>query len=471
MEDLLTAEYRTIEAVKGPLVFVRHARRAALGDLVTLEIPSNEIRSGQVIEASEKWTIVQLFGPSDRISPGTTWVKFAEEGAHIALSPLILGRIFSGSGEPLDSLPQVPPLERRDVHGSAINPVCRDLPTDFIQTGLSAIDGLNTLVRGQKLPIFSCPGLPAGEIAAHLISHACVPNEEGGFAVVFAAMGISSREARFYLETFESSGALEHSVIFMNLADDAVIERLLTPRFALAAAEYLAFDRNMHVLVVLCDMTHYCNALREVSSSREEIPGRRGYPGYLYTDLAGIYERAGRIKGRSGSVTQIPILTMPDDDITHPVPDLTGYITEGQIVLDRRLHRKGIFPPIQVLPSLSRLMDRGIGEGRTREDHRPLADQLYACYARGTDQRRVASIIGEEALNETDRMFLRFAEDFERGFVGQGVESRSISKTLDLGWRLLAALPEAELVRVSKDLIRRYGAGGEEHGWTENQQT
>jgi len=463
MKDLLAAEYKTIESVKGPLIFIRRPERAALGDLVTIYVEKEDARSGQIIEISEKYAVAQVFGPTGRINPDTTVVRFAEEGARINLSPLILGRALTGAGEPSDGLPHPPPFERRDIHGSAINPVRRDMPRDFIQTGVSAIDGMNTLVRGQKLPIFSGAGLPANEIATHIIANAGVQKEGEEFALVFAAMGITSREADYFMEAFTTSGAIEHSVVFLNLADDPVIERLLTPRFALTTAEYLAFDLDMQVLVVLTDMTHYCNALREVSSSREEIPGRRGYPGYMYTDLAGIYERAGRIIGRKGSVTQLPILTMPDDDITHPVPDLTGYITEGQIVLDRGLSRKGVFPPINVLPSLSRLMDHGIGKNRTREDHRQWSDQLYMCYARGMEQRRVASIIGEEGLSEMDRSYMSFADKFEEVFLGQGDQSRTITETLEAGWRLLSTLPETELVRISREFIAKYSPKKEQN--------
>lgn len=456
--DLLYRDYRSIESVRGPLVFVRAARNTALGDLASLYLSEGDIRTGQIIEVSEKYAVVQVFGKTERINPETTVIRFHEEGAKFDLSPLVLGRIFSGGGEPIDGLPPVPPLARRDVNGPAINPVRRDLPRDFIQTGLSAVDGLNTLVRGQKLPIFSGAGLPANEMANHIIGNAGVQRKDEKFALVFAGMGITSREADYFRSSFINSGAIERSVVFINLADDPVIERILTPRFALTVAEYLAFDMGMQALVVLTDMTHYCNALREVSSSREEIPGRRGYPGYMYTDLASIYERAGRIKGKTGSITQIPILSMPDDDITHPIPDLTGYITEGQIVLDRGLHRKGIFPPINVLPSLSRLMDRGIGLDRTREDHRQLADQLYMGYARGVEQRRVASIIGEEGLSETDRKYLRFADAFEKDFIHQGPESRTITGTLDAGWELLNILPESEWIRISRELIKKYSA-------------
>ncbi|MBI4666306.1 MAG: V-type ATP synthase subunit B [Nitrospinae bacterium] len=455
--DLLSRQFGTIDSVKGPLVFIRRAERAAQGDIVSIVIGEGDTRPAQIIEISEKWAVAQVFGPTGRINPDTTLVWFSEEGAKVDLSPLLLGRVFSGGGQPLDGLPKPPPMARRDINGSALNPTRRAMPKDFIQTGVSAIDGMNTLVRGQKLPIFSGAGLPANEIATMIIANAGVSGPGERFALVFAGMGITSREADYFKQAFEYSGAIEHSVVFLNLADDPVIERLLTPRFALTTAEYLAFDLGMQVLVALTDMTHYCNALREVSSSREEIPGRRGYPGYMYTDLAGIYERAGRIEGKVGSVTQLPILTMPDDDITHPVPDLTGYITEGQIVLDRGLSRKGVFPPINVLPSLSRLMDHGIGAGRTREDHRQWSDQIYMCYARGEEQRRVAAIIGEEGLSDMDRVYLKFAEAFEREFLNQGEISRSIEETLAEGWRLLSILPESELVRISRDNIQKYG--------------
>ena len=456
MKNLLVKEYRTIESVNGPLIFVKSALGTMMGDMVTIELADKSLRSGQVIELNKDVAVVQIFGVTDKVNPESTVVRFKGEGAMIDLSPLILGRLFTGGGEPDDSLGAVEPVLRRDINGNAINPVRRDSPVDFIQTGISSIDGMNTLVRGQKLPIFSGSGLPANEIAAHIITNAKVTKEGEKFALVFAGMGITSREDDFFRKTFESSGAIEHSVVFINLAEDPAIERLLTPRYALTVAEYLAFDLDMQVLVVLTDMTHYCNALREVSSSREEIPGRRGYPGYMYTDLASIYERAGRIKGLPGSITQLPVLTMPDDDVTHPIPDLTGYITEGQIILDRALHRKSIFPPIDVLPSLSRLMDSGVGKGRTREDQRQWADQLYMCYARGIEQRRVAAIIGEEGLSELDRHYLSFADEFERTFVHQVGDNRTILDTLNLGWELLGRLPESELIRIDKELIKKY---------------
>lgn len=460
MKDLFVREFRTIESVKGPLIFIKSTLGTMMGDMVTIELADKSLRTGQVIELNMDVAVIQLFGVTDKVSPESTVVRFREEGAKMDLSPLILGRVFTGSGEPNDNLGPVEPVLRRDIQGYAINPIRRNSPVDFIQTGISSIDGMNTLVRGQKLPIFSGSGLPANEIVAHIITNAKVTKEDEKFALVFAGMGITSREDEFYKKTFESTGAIEHSVVFINLAEDPAIERLLTPRYALTVAEYLAFDLDMQVLVVLTDMTHYCNALREVSSSREEIPGRRGYPGYMYTDLASIYERAGRIKGLPGSITQLPVLTMPDDDVTHPIPDLTGYITEGQIILDRALHRKAIFPPINVLPSLSRLMDSGVGKGRTREDQRQWADQLYMFYARGIEQRSVAAIIGEEGLTELDRRYLEFANAFERSFIHQGGDNRTMLDTLNLGWDLLNRLPETELVRISREMIKKYKPAG-----------
>ncbi len=456
MRDPLVREYRTIQSIRGPLLFTKRPPNVAAGDMVTILVDAGDKRDGQVIELNEKHAVIQVFGMTDRISPDYTLVRFKEESVKINLSPLCLGRVYSGGGEPIDDMPTPAPSKRSDVYGSAINPVSRDIPEDFIQTGVSAIDGLNTLVRGQKLPIFSCSGLPANELATMIMANAGTEQDHENFSIVFAGMGITSREADYFRRSFVQSGAVEHAVLFINLADDPVIERLLTPRFALTMAEYLAFDLGRHVLVVLTDMTNYCNALREISSAREEIPGRRGYPGYLYTDLAGIYERAGRIKGKKGSITQLPILTMPDDDITHPAPDFTGYITEGQIVLDRGLNRKGIFPPIEVLPSLSRLMDQGIGEGRTREDHRQVADQLYMLYARGVEQRRIASIIGEEGLTDMDRKYLEFADTFENEYLNQGTESRSITETLRISWKLMGDFSDPELIRLDKEYIAKY---------------
>jgi V/A-type H+-transporting ATPase subunit B len=459
MMDLLTREYGTLHSIAGPLLFVQGVRRVAIGEMVAILLPGGRERRGQVIEISERYAVIQVLESTVGISTAGTQIRFSESVARMALSPDILGRRFNGSGEPIDGLPEILPERWAGIIGSPINPVARDKPAHFIQTGLSTIDGLNTLVRGQKLPIFSGSGLPAKEIAAQILRQARVVGEATEFAIVFAAMGITFREASFFLEEFEKSGVSEHTVVFLNRADDPTIERLLTPRFALTAAEYLAFTHNRHVLVILTDMTNYCEALREIATAREEIPGRRGYPGYMYTDLATIYERAGRIKGRAGSVTQLPILTMPDDDITHPIPDLTGYITEGQIVLSRDLHRKGIYPPIDVLPSLSRLMNLGIGEGKTRADHRGVADQLYAFYAQGRDLRRLAAIVGEEGLTEPDKRLLQFAERFEQEFVNQGGEERSLEETLSLSWKLFGLLPRDRLTRIKPEFVQQFYQG------------
>ncbi len=472
--SLLTSEYRTVRSISGPLLFVEGVRRVSIGEMVSILLPQGGERRGQVIEISDRYTVIQVLEETTGISLKDTVLRFSESVARMALSPDILGRRFNGAGDPIDGLPAPLPEQWVGIIGSPINPVARDKPSHFIQTGISTIDGLNTLVRGQKLPIFSGAGLPAKEIAAQILRQAKVISPEGspdretadapteaGFAIVFAAMGITFREAAFFLDEFERSGVSEHTVVYLNLADDPTIERLLTPRFALTAAEYLAFTHHRHVLVILTDMTNYCEALREIATAREEIPGRRGYPGYMYTDLATLYERAGRIKGQPGSVTQLPILTMPDDDITHPIPDLTGYITEGQIVLSRDLHRKGIYPPIDVLPSLSRLMDLGIGEEKTRGDHRGVADQLYAFYAQGRDLRRLEAIVGEEGLTESDRRLLKFAEAFEQEFVNQGQEERSLKQTLNLGWNLLSLLPKGRLTRIKPEYIQRHYRGKE----------
>ncbi|MBI5379435.1 MAG: V-type ATP synthase subunit B [Nitrospirae bacterium] len=461
--NLLTREYQAVSGITGPLLFVERVPRARIGETVTILLPEGEKRRGQVIEVSRQHTVIQVLEATSGIGTRGTRIRFHEQVAMLDVSLEMLGRRFNGIGEPIDGLPPVIPQERREITGRVINPAARDKPSDWIQTGISAIDGLNTLVRGQKLPIFSGSGLPAHAIASQIFRHARVRGEEavagrrgGGFVVVFAAMGIPYREAAYFLEELDRSGAFEETVVFLNLAEDPAIERLLTPRCALTTAEFLAFTHGRQALVILTDMTNYCEALREIATAREEIPGRRGYPGYMYTDLASIYERAGRIRGRAGSVTLLPILTMPDDDLTHPIPDLTGYITEGQIVLSRDLHLKGVYPPIDVLPSLSRLMNLGIGAGKTREEHRGLADQLYACYAQGRDLRRLEAIVGEEGLTEADRRLLRFAEAFEREFVGQGDTARSIEETLDLGWRLLARFPRERLTRIPLELVERY---------------
>jgi V/A-type H+-transporting ATPase subunit B len=449
-------EYRTINQVAGPLIFVEKTEPVGYGELVTITLPDGSTKRGQVLDTSKDIVIVQVFEGTRGIDTGSA-VRFVGDIVRLNVSYDMLGRILSGSGDPIDGGPKIVPEERREIIGAAINPYAREYPREFIQTGISAIDGMNTLVRGQKLPIFSGSGLPHNDIALQIARQAKVRGEGEEFAVVFAAMGITNEEAQHFMKDFERTGALERAVVFLNLANDPAIERLLTPRMALTAAEFLAYEYDLHVLVILTDMTNYCEALREISAAREEVPGRRGYPGYMYTDLATIYERAGRIRGRKGTITQFPILTMPGDDITHPIPDLTGYITEGQIVLSRELHAKGIYPPINVLPSLSRLMKEGIGEGRTRDDHVQWNDQMYAAYAEGVDLRGLVAIVGEEALSERDRRYLRFADEFERRFVQQGrYEDRDIDYTLDLGWELLATLPEGELTKIERKYIEKY---------------
>lgn len=452
--SLMSTDYRTISYVTGPLVFVGSVQDIAYNEMVAIRMPDGSMRTGQVLEISGDTAVIQVFEGTQGIDVNSTEIRFLEEVAKIDVSVEMLGRVLNGAGKPIDGGPSIIPEARLDIMGAPINPYSREKPADFIETGISAIDGLNTLVRGQKLPIFSGSGLPANELAAQIIRQARVKSGEE-FAIVFGAMGITHREASFFMTQFEQTGALARVVFFQNLADDPTVERLLTPKCALTVAEFLAFEKDMQVLVVLSDMTNYCEALREVSTAREEVPGRRGFPGYMYTDLATIYERAGRIKGRKGSVTQLPILSMPDDDITHPIPDLTGYITEGQIVLSRHLHRRGIYPPIDTLPCLSRLMNLGIGEGKTREDHRAVANQLYAAYAQGRDLRKLVAIVGEEALSDTDRRYLRFADDFETRIVGQGEEGRSVEDTLDIGWDLMSGLPMSELKRV-RGFIEKY---------------
>jgi V/A-type H+-transporting ATPase subunit B len=449
-------EYKTITQVAGPLVFVEKTEPVSYGELVTLTLPDGSTRRGQVLDTSKDIVVVQVFEGTRGIDTTST-VRFTGDIVKLNCSKDMLGRILSGSGDPIDGGPKIVPEERRPIVGAAINPYAREYPREFIQTGISAIDGMNTLVRGQKLPIFSGSGLPHNDIALQVARQAKVLGEAEEFAVIFAAMGITYEEAYQFMREFERTGALERAVVFLNLANDPAIERLLTPRMALTAAEFLAYEYDLHILVILTDMTNYCEALREISAAREEVPGRRGYPGYMYTDLATIYERAGRIRGRKGTITQMPILTMPGDDITHPIPDLTGYITEGQIVLSRELHAKGIYPPINVLPSLSRLMKEGIGEGMTRDDHPQWNDQMYAAYAEGVDLRGLVAIVGEEALSERDRMFLKFADEFERRFVAQDrYEDRDIDYTLDLGWELLSMLPERELTKVERKYIEKY---------------
>ena len=454
----MAREYTKIKELTGPLMLVENVRNVAFEELVEIELSDGQRRRGRVLEVSSDAALVQLFERATELGIKGTKVKFLGKGIQLGVSEDILGRVFDGWGRPRDGGAEIIPEKRLDIGGRPINPEARAYPEEFIQTGISAIDGLNTLSRGQKLPIFSGAGLPHTQLAAQIARQAKVLGKKEGFAVVFAAMGITFEEGNFFVHDFEESGAIERAVLFLNLADDPVIERIATPRMALTCAEYLAFEKGMHILVILIDMTNYAEALRELSAARREVPGRRGYPGYLYTDLATIYERAGRIKDKKGSITLIPILTMPDDDKTHPIPDLTGYITEGQIILQRDLHQKGIYPPINVLPSLSRLMDEAVGEGKTREDHRELSNQLYATYARGMEIRELALVMGEATLSEMDRRYLRFADEFERRFVKQGErEDRTVEETLDLGWELLKMMPVSELKRIREEYISKYG--------------
>ena len=450
-------DYRTVDRVTGPLLFVRDVTNAAYGEIVEIEVPGGERRQGQVLDSRKGLAIVQVFGPTMGMNVEQTSVKFLGEVARLAVSDELLGRVFNGLGEPRDGGPKIVSERRYEIVGNAMNPYSREEPSEFIQTGISTIDVNNTLVRGQKLPIFSGAGLPHNQIAAQIVRQAKLRNSSESFAVVFAAMGITSEEANYFLREFESTGALERAVVFLNLSSDPSMERVVTPRMALTAAEFLAYERDMHILVVLTDMTNYCEALREVASAREEVPGRRGYPGYMYTDLATIYERAGKIHGRKGSITQLPILTMPADDVTHPIPDLTGYITEGQIYVSRELQRRGVYPPIDVLPSLSRLMNQGIGKDRTREDHRGVADQLFAAYATGKDQRALSAIVGEESLSPTDRIYLKIADRFETEFVNQRPdEDRSIDQSLGIAWEILSDLPDSELKRIRPEFVQKY---------------
>ncbi len=450
-------EYMTVKEVAGPLMLVEDVEEAHFSELVEIELHNGDVRRGRVLEVSGTNALVQLFEGSTGINLESARVRFLGKGIELAVSMEMLGRVFDGLGRPKDNGPKIIPEKKMDVNGEPINPFARDYPSEFIQTGISAIDGLNTLVRGQKLPIFSASGLPHARLAAQIARQARVVGSDEPFAVVFGAMGITFEEADFFISDFKRTGAIERTVLFMNLANDPAIERITTPKVALTAAEYLAYEKGMHVLVILTDMTNYCEALREVSAARKEVPGRRGYPGYLYTDMATIYERAGRIKGKPGSITQIPILSMPEDDKTHPIPDLTGYITEGQIMISRELHRKGIYPPIDVLPSLSRLKDKGIGAGKTREDHADTMNQLYAAYARGKEAKELAVILGEAALSESDKIFSKFADEFEMKYVNQGENAnRSIEETLSIGWQLLSILPKSELKRVRESFIEKY---------------
>jgi V/A-type H+-transporting ATPase subunit B len=453
---MLKKEYNAVTYVSGPLLFLEGAADLAYGAIVNIDDGTGRIRGGQVIEVSDQYTVLQVFEETSGLNLERTTVSLVEDVARLGVSKEMVGRIFNGIGRPIDGLPPVVADKRLPINGAPINPVARRKPEEFIQTGISAIDVNMTLVRGQKLPIFSGSGLPHNELAAQIARQAKVLGEGEGFAVVFAAMGITQREVSYFMQEFERTGALSRSALFLNKADDPTVERLLTPRMALTAAEYLAFEHDYHVLVILTDMTNYCEALREIGGAREEIPGRRGYPGYMYTDLASLYERAGVVHGKKGSVTQIPILSMPGDDITHPIPDLTGYITEGQIFIARDLAQQGIFPPINVQPSLSRLMNNGIGKGKTRADHKELADQLFSSYARGVNLRRLVAITGEDALTEMDKKYLRFATDFEQKFINQGQNERSIEESLNIGWALLSDFPPSELKRIRREYIEQY---------------
>ncbi len=456
-------EYKTIREVAGPLMMVDQVEGVKYDELVEIEQSDGRIRRGKVLEINQDKALLQLFEGSQGLRITDSSAKFLGHSIELAVAPDMLGRVFDGMGRPIDGGAELIPEKRLDINGAPINPAARDYPNEFIQTGISAIDGLNTLVRGQKLPVFSGSGLPHANLAAQIARQAKVRGTGEGFAVVFAAVGITFEEADFFTSDFRATGAIDRTVTFINLANDPAIERIATPRMALTAAEYLAYDLGMHVLVIITDITNYAEALREVSAARKEVPGRRGYPGYLYTDLATMYERAGRIKGNPGSITMIPILSMPEDDITHPIPDLTGYITEGQIILGRELHRKGVTPPINVLPSLSRLKDKGIGRGKTREDHADTMNQLFAAYSRGKDAKELAVILGDAALSDTDKLYAKFADAFEEEYVSQGFyTNRSIEETLDLGWKLLSILPRAELKRIRDEYLDKYLPKAEE---------
>lgn len=450
-------EYKTIREVVGPLMLVDGVDGVKYDELVEIEQESGEIRYGKVLEISGDKALVQLFESSQGLRISTSKTRFLGHGTQLSVSRDMLGRVFDGMGKPIDGGAEIIPDKKLDINGSPLNPAARDYPAEFIQTGVSAIDGLNTLVRGQKLPVFSGSGLPHAQLAAQIARQAKVLKSDEKFAVVFAAIGITFEEADFFISDFRKTGAIERAVLFMNLANDPAVERIATPRMAITCAEYLAYELGMHVLVILTDITNYAEALREVSAARKEIPGRRGYPGYMYTDLASLYERAGRIKGNSGSITQIPILSMPEDDKTHPIPDLTGYITEGQIILSRELYRKGLTPPIDVLPSLSRLKDKGTGKGKTREDHSDTMNQLFSAYARGKDAKELAVILGDAALTPTDKLYAEFATQFEERYVSQGyTTNRSIEETLDLGWELLKILPRSEMKRIRDEYLDKY---------------
>ena len=450
-------EYQTIKEIVGPLMTVTGVEGVKYEELVEIETQTGEIRMGKVLEIDGDKAVVQLFESAAGINMKESKVRFLAKPLTLRVSEDMIGRVFNGLGNEMDGGPKIIPEKKLDINGMAINPVSRDYPSEFIQTGISAIEGLNTLVRGQKLPIFSGSGLPHSELAAQIARQAKVLGSGEKFAVVFAAVGITYEEAEFFIEDFKKTGSIDRAVLFINLANDPAVERIATPRMALTCAEYLAFEKGMHVLTIITDLTNYCEALREISAARKEVPGRRGYPGYLYTDLSTLYERAGRIKGRKGSITQIPILTMPEDDKTHPIPDLTGYITEGQIILSRELYKKNIMPPIDVLPSLSRLKDKGIGKGKTREDHADTMNQLFAAYATGKEAKELAVILGESALSDTDKLFAKFAERFEEEYVGQSfTTNRTIEETLNLGWELLRILPRTELKRIRDAYLEKY---------------
>ncbi|NLW21381.1 MAG: V-type ATP synthase subunit B [Clostridiales bacterium] len=450
-------EYSTIRELVGPLMLVEDVAGVTYNELVEIREHDGNIRRGKVLEVSGSTALVQLFESSNGLAMDTSTARFLGRSIELSVSEDMLGRVFDGMGNPKDGGPAIIPDKRMDINGTPLNPAARDYPSEFIQTGISVIDGLNTLVRGQKLPVFSGSGLPHAQLATQIARQAKVLGQDSRFAVVFAAIGITFEEADYFISDFKRTGAIERAVLFMNLANDPAIERISTPRMALTAAEYLAYEKDMHVLVIMTDITNYAEALREVSAARKEVPGRRGYPGYLYTDLASMYERAGRIIGKEGSITQIPILTMPEDDKTHPIPDLTGYITEGQIILSRDLHRRGVTPPIDALPSLSRLKDKGIGEGKTRKDHAATMNQLFAAYSRGKDARELAVILGEASLTEMDKKYAVFSDEFEKQYVSQGYQTdRSIEQTLDLGWDLLKILPRAELKRIRDDMLDEF---------------
>ncbi|MCD7959739.1 MAG: V-type ATP synthase subunit B [Ruminococcus sp.] len=450
-------EYRTIEEVAGPLMLVRDVESVTYNELGEIQLKNGEKRRCKVLEVDGSNALVQLFENAAGINPATSSVRFTGRTMELGVSPDMLSRVFDGLGNPIDTGPELIPEKRMDINGLPMNPAARNYPQEFIQTGISAIDGLNTLVRGQKLPIFSASGLPHAQLAAQIARQAKVRGTDEPFAVVFAALGITYEEADYFIQSFRETGAIDRTVLFINLANDPAVERIATPRMALTAAEYLAFDLDMHVLVIMTDITNYADALREVSAARKEVPSRRGYPGYMYTDLAQMYERAGRQRGKKGSITMIPILTMPEDDKTHPIPDLTGYITEGQIILSRELYRKNITPPIDVLPSLSRLKDKGIGKGKTREDHADTLNQLFSAYARGKDAKELMVILGEAALTETDKKYAEFADAFEKEYVSQGYDTnREIEETLDIGWKLLRILPRAELKRIKESYLEKY---------------